>query len=102
MDLDKIFIAIQADLYTDEGVYCDAPDLWLGPPLTKMLMERQRDFIQSPFAFSQALKVCSLRKRFTILAKNLSVRIHDPFLFESIESRSWLWHVTTIMAARAL
>ena len=62
VDVEKLFAVIHAEpniSETDTNDYYDSETriVWLGPALSKSMMDRQGDYIQSPFSFKQALKV---------------------------------------------
>lgn len=47
LDVEELFKAFQ----------CEQPTLWLGPDLSRSILQRQKEYIQSHFTFVNSLKV---------------------------------------------
>lgn len=59
--------------------------LRVGPALSDMLLQRQRDHVQSIEAFVQALKVCLPLRLFPISRSQTIVRLHVSLLWKFLE-----------------
>lgn len=76
VDVEEMFLSLHRD----------SSGLYLGPALSGVLLDRQKDYIQSPLAFIQALKVSlAIILISEIIAKEARVCIHDPLLLQSVE-----------------
>lgn len=76
VDAEDIFKAFQSE----------QPTLWVGPELSRNILQRQKDYIQSHSSFINSLKVItSLFFIFLTLLIRRLVRLHDAFLRQPIE-----------------
>ena len=73
----------QVDIeYIFKTIHKGSTRLFLGPSLSKLLIERQKDFIKNPQAFVQALKVGLSPANLEDQRLSITVRIYDTFLLQ--------------------
>lgn len=79
VDIEDVFKAFQFEQST----------LWVGPGLSRLILQRQKDYIQSHSTFINSVKVTRLCSLVLLsMLRRLPVRLHDAFLRQSIEHLS--------------
>lgn len=94
LEVEDIFKAIHSgppiskDPHTEshDSHFLSSSKIWLGPMLSRVILDRQKDYILSPLAHTQALKVGSRNSRsIERLSKELPVFPHGALLRQSTE-----------------
>ncbi len=92
VDVEDVFKAFQSE----------QPALWVGPGLSRLILQRQKDYIQSQSTFMNSLKVRTAVLYFVSMLKRLLVRLHDSLLCQSTEHLSRHKFITRFYSNRAL
>ena len=91
-DVEDVFKAFQSEQTT----------LWTGPGLSRSMLQRQRDYIQSHSSLIHSFKVtATLALWCNSLLLSLTVRLHDALLRQSIERLSRYGYTNLFCSNRA-
>ena len=92
VDVEDVFKAFQSE----------QPALWVGPGLSRLILQRQKDYIPSQSTFMNSLKVRTVVLFFVSMLIRLLVRLHDALLRQSTEHLSRHNFITRFYSNRAL
>ena len=91
-DVKDVFKAFQSE----------QPTLWVGPGLSRIILQRQDDYIQTHSTFISSLKVTMTMLFFLSMLIWVLVRLHDAFLRQSTDYLSRHNSITRFYSSRAL